>query len=235
MRYIFWALINPFLAPVIGRGPAMQSNGVIRVLAIGALALTWIVAPPAQAQDPYRVRGKLTVVALPNFTVETLDGEVLELTLSEESNTYSVTPGTLKDIDQGQFVGITSIDVEGDRRVALEVHIFAEDLRGLGEGHYPWDLVREPNMMTNATIAEIDTVEDGPLLTVTYAEGEDEPKSQGQQTIHIPSDVPIVHLATCEAAALAPGKDVFLFLKDDDAGQATPLAVAVGEGVRPPM
>ncbi|NJO36428.1 MAG: hypothetical protein HC871_00970 [Rhizobiales bacterium] len=159
----------------------------------------------------------------------------LELTLGEESEIYRVTPGAIDDIDQGQFIGITSIDVEGDRRVALEVHIFAEDLRGLGEGHYPWDLVREPNMMTNATIAEITEVEEGPLLSVTYAEGEGDEKSEGRQTIQVPSNIPIVHLAKSDAAILAPGKDVFLFLQDDEAGNTSALAVAVGEGVRPPM
>lgn len=213
----------------------MQIDVLTRFLAIAAVAVIGVTATPIQAQDPYRVRGTLTAVALPDFTVETHDGEALELTLGEESEVYSVTPGAIDDIDQGQFVGITSIDAQGDRRVALEVHIFAEDLRGLGEGHYPWDLVRDPNMMTNATIAEITEVEDGPLLTVTYTEGEGDEKSEGRQTIQIPSDIPIVHLAKSDTAILAPGKDVFLFLQDDETGNTTALAVAVGEGIRPPM
>lgn len=213
----------------------MQIDRVIRFLAIAAVTGTGVMATPILAQDPYRVRGTLAAVALPGFTVETLDGESLELTLGEESEIYSVTPGAIDDIDEGQFVGITSIDAAGDRRIALEVHIFAEDLRGLGEGHYPWDLISEPNMMTNATIAEITGIEGGPLLTVTYADGEDDEKNQGQQAIQVPSDIPIVRLAKSDAAILATGKDVFLFLQDDEAGNTTSLAVAVGEGIRPPM
>ena len=37
----------------------------------------------------------------------------------------------------------------------LEVHIFAESMRGLGEGHYDWDL-RPSSKMTNANVASID-------------------------------------------------------------------------------
>lgn len=213
----------------------MKRDGIVRLLAIGAIAFAWFISSPAHAQDPYRIRGILTAVSLPNFKVQTVDGHIHELTLSGESNIYVVTPGTLEDIDEGQFVGITSIDGADDRRVALEIHIFTEELRGVGEGHYPWDLVREPNMMTNATIAEIKKVEGGPWLTVTYAEGDNEQKSQRQQVIRIPPDIPIVHLAPGDPANLASGKDVFLFLKDDDAGKPIPLAIAVGDGARPPM
>ena len=163
----------------------MQIDVLSRFLTIAAVTVTCVMATPTQAQGPYRVRGKVTAVALPDVTVKTLEGETLELTLGEESEIYSVTPGAIDDIDQEQFVGITSIDAEGVRRIALEVHIFAEDLRGLGEGHYPWDLVRDPNMMTNATIEEITEIEDGPLLSVTYAEDEGDEKREGRQTIQV--------------------------------------------------
>ena len=113
----------------------MKRNDVVRLLAIVAIVFAWFILSPAQAQDPYRVRGKLTAVTLPNFTVQAIDGQVLELTLSEESSTYVVTPGMLEDIDEGQFIGITSIDGADDCRVALEIHIFTEELRGVGEGH----------------------------------------------------------------------------------------------------
>jgi hypothetical protein len=56
--------------------------------------------------------------------------------------------------------------------VALEVHIFAEDLRGVGEGHYPWDLIKDPNIVTNATVAGINEVNPAERqLRLTYKEG----------------------------------------------------------------
>jgi hypothetical protein len=37
--------------------------------------------------------------------------------------------------------------------MAVEVHVFAEPLRGIGEGNYPWDLM--PNStMTNAAVTQ---------------------------------------------------------------------------------
>lgn len=103
---------------------------------IGACLFGW----QAEAQDLYRVRGTLTEAELPNLVVESHDNERVATMLNDETGIYVVTPGAREDVQQGQFVGITTIGMSGDRLVALEVHIFAEELRGLGEGHYPWDL-----------------------------------------------------------------------------------------------
>jgi hypothetical protein len=200
------------------------------------LALAALIAAPLAAAEPYRVRGKLTAVALPAIEVETATGEHLSATLGEDSGVFQVTPGSLADLQAGQFVGITSIDGQGGQRVALEVHIFAEDLRGVGEGHYPWDLVSAPNMMTNATVAEIETVADGPLLALTYKTGKGAQATEGSQQIVVPDSAPVVHLSRAERSQLTPGKAAFLLLQDGEDGQPVPLAIAVGEGgAAPPM
>ena len=82
-------------------------------------------------------------------------------------------------IQSGKFVGITSFEQDG-RRVAREVHVFDESLRGLAEGHYPWDLDAKPNMMTNASISKIEEVGADRVVKVDYKGGE--------QTITIPTD-----------------------------------------------
>ncbi len=122
----------------------------------------------------------------------------------------------------------------GDREVALEAHLFADDRRGLGEGHYPWDLVRAPDMMTNATLAEVKGVGADRELEVSYREGE--PKVLRAQTIYLPPDVPIVRMAKADRFLLAPGKDVVLLVRPER--DLTPLviaAVAGDRGARPPM
>lgn len=206
------------------------------VMAIGTCLLGW----QADAQDLHRVRGALAVVVLPHLTVDSRDGARVETTLTDDTGVFVVTPGKRGDIQKDQFVGITSIGAVGDRRVALEVHIFADDLRGLGEGHYPWDLSSEPTMMTNAAIAKIDSVDDGPMLTVTYSEeassvGESKKTTQGQQQITIPEDIPVVHFAKADSAMLTPGREAFLLMKDDDAGKPVLLGIVVGDGIAPPM
>ena len=136
-----------------------------------------------------------------------------------------------------EFVGVTSIEA-GSQRVALEVHIFAEDLRGVGEGHYPWDLVKDPNMMTNATVAEIEEVNPAQRqLRLTYRAGEGEGASAAEQIVMVPDFVDVVFLAKSEDPDLiAPDRRAFLLVEDAEQGPPRALVIAVGlEGVTPPM
>ena len=122
--------------------------------------------------------------------------------------------------------------------MALEVHIFAEDLRGVGEGHYPWDLVEDPNMMTNATVAEVEEVNPAQRqLRLTYREGEGEGAGAGEQTIMVPDFVDVVFLAKSEDPDLiAPDRRAFVLVEDAEQGPPRALAIVVGlEGVTPPM
>jgi len=202
--------------------------------ALAALLATVGTAAPA---EPYGLRG--TVVGLEDdiLTVMNEDEETFEVRITEDTGRFAVTPAKWSDIEAGQFVGITSIET-GGQRVALEVHIFAEDLRGVGEGHYPWDLVKDPNMMTNATVAEIEEVNPAQRqLRLTYQEGEGESATAGEQIIVVPDFVDVVLLAKGEDPALiAPDRRAFLLVQDAEEGPPTALAVAVGlEGVTPPM
>jgi hypothetical protein len=204
--------------------------GRVTRLALPLLAL----CAPLAAQQPEHVRGTLEKVEGDQLSVQTREGEMVDVRLKEDAGIFVVTPKTLEDIKAGDFVGITSIEA-GGRQVALEVHLFAEDLRGVGEGHYPWDLVAERNMMTNATIAEIKAVGEDRELEVTYAEGEGEQKTQGAQTIFVPPDVPVVLIDESGTRdMLAAGKAVFLMVEPSDAGPQA-VATVVGEGIDPPM
>jgi hypothetical protein len=204
-----------------------QAVLVVWLALVGAL-------PLAAQEPPQRVRGTLDAVEGDQLSVQTREGGMIDVKLKEGSGIFVVTPKTLDDIKAGDFVGITSIDVSG-RRVALEVHLFVEDLRGVGEGHYPWDLVQEPNMMTNATIAEIEKVGEDRVLEVTYAEGEGDQKTQGTQAIFVPPDVPIVLIEQSGTRdMLTPGRAVFLMAEPSDEGPQA-VATVVGDGIDPPM
>ena len=121
---------------------------------------------------------------------------------------------------------ITRIDA-GGRRVAIEAHIFAEDLRGTAEGHVPWDLIKEPNTMTNATVAQVEEVGDQRELKVTYKQGEGEQATEGSQTIYVPDDLSVVKMEKAPGrAVLAPGKDAFLVVRDEADGSRSVLRFA---------
>ena len=206
-------------------------RGLGRGAVIGILLMTW----PSLAQDPHRVRGAIVDVDMPTVEIETRDGQHFNVTVSDSTRLFVVTPGQQDDLNEGQFVGITSIMEQDGRHVALEVHIFADELRGLGEGHYAWDLVDQPNMMTNATIAEITMIDDRSRLMVMYGQDSDQPRGDGSLWIDIPPTIPITHLAKGDSKMLASGRRVFSYLNESDDGSTIALAIIVGDGVRPPM
>jgi len=214
----------------------MRALALVFTVAVGGAI--WLgAAPPLSADEaaPYRVRGTLEAVGGDELTVATREGETLDVALQDQTRVMVVKPASLEDIKRGDYVGLTSID-SGDRRIAISAHIFAEDLRGTAEGHHPWDLVEEPNTMTNAAVAEIEQVGDERELQVTYTEGEGEQKVEGSQTIYVPEELPVVRMErAADRSVLEPGEKTFLVVRDAASGP-TALAVIVGsEGADPPM
>ena len=110
---------------------------------------------------------------------------------------FLVTPADLGAIKPGRFVGVTSVE-QGGKRVAREVHVFEESLRGRGEGHYPWDLESGPNMMTNANVAQVQEVGADRVLRLSYKGGE--------QTIEVPPNATIVAFDKATPEQLVPGR-----------------------------
>ena len=216
----------------------MKKQGWARTLMIAGAALTIGATLPAEAAEekPYRVRGTLEAVEGDKLTVDTREGETLDLTLTDDTRVMVVRPASLDDIKQGDYVGLTSID-SGGKRVAISAHIFADDLRGTAEGHVPWDLVKEPNTMTNATVAQVEEVGDQRELTVSYRQGEGEQKTEGSQTIYVPEELAVVKMEKAsDRSVLQAGQKAFLVVRDDDADSRAALAVIVGaEGATPPM
>jgi hypothetical protein len=206
------------------------------MIAGAALALGATLPAGAAEQEPYRVRGTLESVESDKLTVDTREGEALDVSLTDDTRVLVVRPASLEDIKQGDYVGLTSVD-SGGKRVAISAHIFAEDLRGTAEGHVPWDLVKEPNTMTNATVAEIEEVGDQRELKVSYKQGEGEQATEGSQTIYVPEGLSVVKMEKAsDRSVLAPGKDAFLVVRDAADGSRSAIAVVVGEeGAAPPM
>ena len=90
----------------------MRKQGWARTLVIAGAAFAIAAALPAGAaeEQPYRVRGTLEAVEGTKLTVETREGETLDLTLNDDTRVMVVRPASLEDIKQGDYVGLTSID-----------------------------------------------------------------------------------------------------------------------------
>ena len=215
----------------------MRKQGWNWTLVIAGAALALGIPSPSWADEkPYRMRGTLESVEGNELAVKTREGQALDLTLQDDTRVMVVRPASLDDIKEGDYVGLTSVD-SGGKRVAVSAHIFADDLRGTAEGHGPWDLVKEPNTMTNATVAEVEEVGDQRELKVSYKQGEGEQKTEGSQTIYVPDDLSVVKMEKAgDRSVLEPGRRAFLVVRDDADGSRNVLAVVVGEeGATPPM
>jgi hypothetical protein len=213
-----------------------MTRGFTKLLAVvfTTVCISALLALSVSAQ-PYHVRGKLAEVDGGALAIDTDTGDRKSVTLAEEAGVFIVDSASLDDIKAGRFVGITSIMSQG-QRVALEVHIFSEDLRGLAEGHYPWDLVEEDNMMTNANVVRLLAVGEDRQLTVKYMEGEEGAQTEGEQTIVVPPEAIIVNFTATTRDKLLPGEPVFLLAVDGEDGSVTSPAIVVGQnGVEPPM
>lgn len=205
----------------------------LRIGAVAALLLGLAGLQSAAAQDsPVHLRGQLTSVNDNGFEMTTDEGKSATVGYGEHVGIFTVSEAAVSDIKDGQFVGITSIE-SGGERVAIEVHIFDDSLRGLGEGHYPWDLMDTDNMMTNANVAEIESVSDGQTLQVDYKLENNAP---GSQTIRVPDDATVVNLFPADMSLMKPGETVFVIAQAQEDGSYMALAVVVGQdGVVPPM
>ena len=200
----------------------MLMSQTLRVpIAAAAVLVGVLLSAPAFAQA--HIRGTLTAAKDGTISVQTVKGGMESIKLANDAGLFLVTTA-MSAIQEGKFVGITSVEQDG-KRVAREVHVFDESLRGLAEGHYPWDLESKPNMMTNANIAKVEEVGTDRVLRLNY--------SGGEQTITIPTSATVVAFDKAPADQLAAGRKVFVIMKKDGSEAA---AVVIGaEGVKPPM
>jgi hypothetical protein len=200
-------------------------------LGIVVLGLTVALsAASAAAQDAssVRVRGEITNIDGQLLTVRTREGTTERVELAPDAKVLAVVPSELGAIAPGTFVGTAAVPRPDGRLMALEVVVFPEAMRGTGEGHYGWDLAPE-STMTNATVYAAEAATDGRALMLRYPEGE--------KTVVVPPQAPVVSLEPGDVSLLRPGGHVFVpSAKRGPEGILSANVVAVGkDGLVPPM
>ena len=193
----------------------------------GGFAL-FLATYPINAQDTVRVRGTIERVDGPVYVVKSRDGNELKVSLAENGGVTAVVKASLSDIKKGSFVGVASMPQTDGGLRALEVLIFPEAMRGVGEGHYAWDL-RPQSMMTNGNVEQTVTDVNGQTLTLKYKEGE--------KKVSVPSDAPIVAFAPGDKSDLKPGVKIFIVAakKQADGSLQAPRIAYGKDGLTPPM
>ena len=144
-----------------------------------------------------RLRGAIEEVSGNSVKVVLGDGTHTRLVLAPGATIIAVVPATLADIKEGSFVGSAARPQEDGTQLALEVHIFPEEMRGTGEGHRPYAPVPQATMTNGATSGAPVSGVHGSTITVRYKDGE--------KKIVVPPDAPIVRFIRGDQADLKVG------------------------------
>ena len=183
----------------------------------------------AQAPAPtQRIRGDVVALDGLGLQVKSRSGETLAIKLADNYVVTAVVKIDATAIKPGSFVGTASMPQPDGTLTSLEVLVLPESMRGSNEGHYPWDL-RPGSMMTNATVVDVVSAGQGARrMTLKYKDGE--------KSIVVPEDVPIVTFEPGEKSMLVPGAHVLLTATKQPDGSLTAARVAVGKNsLVPPM
>jgi hypothetical protein len=195
-------------------------------------ALIALLTLPAAAQNapegtPTRVRGTVEKLDGQTLTVKSRDGQQLAIALAPNVTVAYLVKKSLADIKAGDFVASTSTKGTDGKNHAVELRIFPEAMRGLGEGQYPWDLMPD-SLMTNATVSGVTGAPQGQTLKVNYKGNESE--------IVVGTDTPVFGYGAGDASLLKPGSAIFIVaLKKPDGSLSAARVTAEKDGVKPPM
>lgn len=185
-------------------------------------------APVLGAPPPITlVRGLCASIKSDSVVVKTTQGE-REVALGPDSKFATVSPALLADITKDSFVGVSARQT-GEGLEAVEVHIFPAELRGAGEGHYPWENPgTATTSMTNASITEVVAAVDGTVLTLR-------PKGQDVK-IAVPPSAQLVQIKVADSTVIRDGVDCVVSSTADEEGRLTARTVSVGkDGAKPPF
>src|SRR4051812_15065313 len=148
----------------------MRKLGTVPIFLVLAL-----VVGHATAQEPQRIRGKITRADGGSATVQTADGKTVRFALSDSTTVFVLTKASFNDIDFGTYVGAVSERMGDDKYSPImrdslswlyrgfELRIVEEKLRGIAVGHTKWDTGPNATM----THGWVDDVEDR-VLSIKY-------------------------------------------------------------------
>jgi hypothetical protein len=187
----------------------------------GVAAIAQTTAPPT------RIRGTIAGLEGQTLTIATREGPKVDVMLNDPLTVATVKKVDLASIAPGTYVGIATRNGANGEMQAIEVLVFPDSMRGVGEGNYPWDL--EPgSMMTNGTVSGAVQATSGRELSLSF--------KGGSNKIVVPPDAPIVTFAPAERADLKPGAPVMFGATKNPDGKLAASRVTVGkDGVAPPM
>lgn len=178
---------------------------------------------------PILLRGTVTSVSANKLVLKSDTGAVT-VGLVQPFHLYSRAPSDLSHVKESSFIGVTTVKQADGSERATEIHVFPEELRGLGEGSRMMapDTSRGPSRMTNGNVSASRMTNgtasqsrmsngsvgstNGSSLVVQYA--------GGSQNVTVPPNTPVTELKLV-SKNLAVGDQVAVMAKKAADGSLT--------------
>jgi hypothetical protein len=199
---------------------------------IAAVVIGFLAAPAALAQTPsegtrVRVAGTVGKLDGNKLTVDAKCGQPVTVVLADNATVFGVEKRTVADIKPGDFLASGGVKGTDGKIHAVEVRIFPESLRGIGEGQRPWD-VKPDGVMTNATVGTVSQSPEGGVIHVKYKGGESE--------YTVGPEVPVLAYVAGDRGLLKLGAAIVTIAeKKPDGTLSTGRVTAEKNGVKPRM
>ena len=195
----------------------MKLGILLAATLVSAFAVT---TASAQAPQPaVAVIGQIQGVDGNLLVVKTPAGEQ-KVALANNVAVWGLEKATVADVTKNAFIGVGATPQADGSQKAIRVIIFAEAMRGNGEGHRPW--TRPNTTMTNATVDTTVSGVDGQNIMVKYKDGE--------KKIVIGSDAVIRKYVPGDKGELKPGAHVGINANRQADGSLQTARVNVGRG-----
>ncbi|MGC1776560.1 MAG: hypothetical protein WBB34_01345 [Xanthobacteraceae bacterium] len=155
----------------------------------------------AQAPQTVRVRATIESVDGSMLTAKSRDGAEMKIKLADNAPVNEVVKVPLSDVKPTSYVAVTAMPQPDGSQKATAIIIFPEAMRGVGDGHRPWDYVANSTMTNGAVDTSVASV-DGEKLVVKYKDGE--------KTVLVTPETIIATYAKKSLADLKPGEKIFI-------------------------
>ena len=206
-------------------------------------------AVPKNPDGMILVRGTVILVSLKQIAIKTKDSTQTVM-LADSLQLYARSPSSLAEVKDTSFIGVTTQKQADGSDQATEIHLFPEELRGLGEGSFMMDAQTtdtgsrmtngEASRMTNGeasrmTNGEASRMTNGEASRMTNGEVQKAGgfslviQYQGKsRTVKVPANIPVTAYTVTDTK-LSPGVKVVALAKKDAGGNFTASKILISD------
>jgi hypothetical protein len=199
------------------------------------------VAQGARASNPdssILLRGSVVSISA-NQVVLKSDTGTVTVAITQPFQVYTRAPSDLSKVQEKTFIGVTTVKQPDGSERATEIHIFPEELRGLGEGS---------RMMAPATGASASRMTNGNVSASRMTNGTASPSRMsngsvsstngsslvvqyagGSQNVTVPPNTPVTELKATSKALAAGDQVALLARKGPDGSLSASKAISTAK------